>query len=70
MTLYNWKNYTYTFIKKNYKLMNQQTIFENDELIRYLSSFVSTNNDGSAKFSMDDRKMYWWTQSISTDTYT
>ena len=50
--------------------MNQQTIFENDELFRYLSSFVSTNNDGSGKFSMDDMKMYWWTQSISTDTYT
>ncbi len=42
--------------KKNYKLMNQQTIFENDELFRYLSNIVSTNNDVSGKFNMEDRR--------------
>ncbi len=36
--------------------MNQQTIFENDELFRYLSNIVSTNNDVSGKFNMEDRR--------------
>ena len=40
--------------------MNQQTIFENDELFQYLSNIVSTNNDvsGNSTWMTKDAIVY------------
>ena len=43
----------YIYLHKKYnKLMNQQTIFENDQLFQYMTCLVSPNNDGSGRFNM------------------